>query len=109
MNKPELANNRFTQCIVRAANSLRSCDYEKFFELVGEAIRINPDAPHPHNLLGIYYELNGDTNKARRHYRAAYSLDPTYKPACKNLEQICMMFDKGNPHTYDFGDEAEDG
>ena len=46
------------------------------------------DAPEPHNLLGIFYELTGDYQAARKHYRAAYALDPTYKPSCRNLERI---------------------
>jgi len=109
MSNLEILNDRFTLCILQAVKSLRTCDYEKSFKLIGEAMRINPDAPHPHNLLGILYELTGDSNKARRHFRAAYSLDPTYKPACKNLDQICTVFGNDKLHTCDFGDETEEG
>lgn len=104
MNNLEIRNDRFTLNITQAAESLQSNDIEKAYIQIIEAMCINPDAPHPHNLLGILYELKGDGDRARRHYRAAYSLDPTYKPACKNLEQICTMFD--DPHIYDFGDEV---
>lgn len=65
------------------------------------------DAPEPHNLLGIYYEQEGDLQSARKHYRAAYALDPTYKPCCRNLERI-TCFDFSTKITdADFGDGAE--
>jgi Flp pilus assembly protein TadD len=68
-----------------------------------------PSAPEPHNLLGIWFDINGNEDTARRHFRAAYSLDPTYKPACNNLEQICAMFQYSQKPSYDFGDEPKDG
>ncbi len=103
MNNSEVKNDVFWQKILQAADSLRNKELENAFKQIVEAICLDPDAPHPHNLLGIYYELSENGNLARRHYRAAYSLDPTFKPACINLERICMDF--GNrPTTYDFGD-----
>ena len=62
------------------------------------------DAPQPHNLLGIYYELGGEIDLARRHYRAAYSLDPTFSPACRNLEQISLALSNERPRIFDFGE-----
>ena len=66
----------------------------------------HPDAPEPHNLLGIWFELKGNEDKAHRHYRAACALDPTFMPARKNLERICRVFDIKNQKTYDYGVEA---
>ncbi len=108
MNNPNTSIAMFTKCISQAADSLRHCEMEKAHDLIVEAICIDPDAPQPHNLLGIWFELNGNDDKARRHYRAAYSLDPTFKPACKNLEQICTMLKNLKPYSYDFGDEPEE-
>ncbi|MDP4109283.1 MAG: hypothetical protein Q8878_04565 [Bacillota bacterium] len=90
-----------------ATESLRSLDFDKAYELITDAIKLNPDAPEPHNLLGIWFELKGQGDKARKHYRAAYALDPTFKPACRNLEHICTTFDYSRVHTYDFGDQPE--
>ena len=45
---------------------------------------------------------------ARKHYRAAYALDPAYRPAIRNLERI-SSFDfqiKGKP--MDYGDEPDE-
>ena len=107
MNVPETDRELFYQNIRQAAASLKDKNCEGAYSLIVEAMCLNPDAPQPHNLLGIFYELSGDGNLARRHYRAAYSLDPTFKPACSNLERICTDFDN-KPSTYDFGDVSEE-
>lgn len=101
-----LTNENFSLNISQAVKSLRDNEYEKAYGFIVEAMRIDPDAPHPHNLLGIMYELKGDGSRARRHYRAAYSLDPTFEPACRNLEQICTLLDNYKLRAYDFGDGA---
>lgn len=104
----ETTNDVFKDRITQAADHLRCCDFETAYDLITQAMHIEPDAPQPHNLLGIWFELRGDGDKARRHYRAAYSLDPTFAPACKNLEQISTAFDNKIPRTYDFGDQTEE-
>jgi len=106
MENQVLTNEKFSLNISLAVKSLRSDEYEKAYGFIVEAMRIDPNAPHPHNLLGIMYELKGDGSRARRHYRAAYSLDPTFEPACRNLEQICTLLDNYKLRTYDFGDDA---
>ena len=103
----DISNNLFTKCLSLAAQSLRHHEQEKAYYEIIEAMRIFPDSPQPHNLLGIWFEINGDDIMARRHYRAAYSLDPTFKPACKNIERICT-FENPEPFAYDFGDESEE-
>jgi Flp pilus assembly protein TadD len=107
MNNLEIFSNAFIRNIRQATDRLRQCNFTDAYRLIVEAIRINPDAPQPHNLLGIWFELNEDGDKARKHYRAAYALDPTFRPACKNLERICTMSDCGRI-PYDFGDEPEE-
>ena len=107
MNNCETDKDIFFQNIKQAAVSLQGKNCDIAYSLIVEAMRINPDAPQPHNLMGIFYELTGNGNMARRHYRAAYSLDPTYKPACSNLERICTDFDN-RPRAYDYGDVPEE-
>ena len=102
-------NDELTFGLAQAIFCLRNRNFDKAYELITETMRIAPNAPQPHNLLGILYELIGNGDNARRHYRAAYSLDPTFTPACKNLEQLCTISDKSKPRIYDFGDEATNG
>ena len=58
-----------------------------------------------HNLLGILAEFTGDLNMACKNYRASYSLDPTYKPASRNLDRITSMYPRLGNESPDFGDK----
>ena len=107
MNTPEIFINTFARRIRQATDKLHNNELAEAYKLIIDAISINPDAPQPHNLLGIWFELKGNGDKARKHYRAAYALDPTFKPSCKNLERICTMNEYTYAHSYDFGDEPE--
>lgn len=96
--------DEYSQTISEAIESLRNKNANRGYKLISKALLINPDAPEPHNLLGILAELKGDDSVARKHYRAAYALDPTYKPACRNLERL-VMFEWGPQNRdFDFGD-----
>ena len=107
MNHDAVFNDRFEQSILLAADSIRGREFQRAYDLIAEAIRLNPDAPEPHNLLGVWFELKGDGDRARRHYRAAYSLDPTFGPACRNLERIFTMYDL-HPGIPDLGGNPEE-
>lgn len=86
-----------------AINKLHCNEINEAYKIIMEALHANPNAPEPQNLLGIWNEINGNDDMARRHYRAAYALDPSYRPASKNLERLCIFFeDKRDPA--DFGD-----
>ncbi len=45
--------------------------------------------PHdavPHNLMGLMLEGKNSHPEAMKHFRAAYALDPTYRPSAWNLK-----------------------
>lgn len=71
-------------------------DYESCTETICEAMEHFPHAPEPHNLLGIVLEKLGDHPSAMRHFRAAWALDPTYKPASHNLNTYGTFFSDGS-------------
>jgi len=108
MNHAKSPDTDFSAYFARAVLSLRAGETDIAYPFILDAMRLDPDAAAPHNLLGIYYEQRGNGDKARRHYRAAYSLDPTYRPACRNLEQITLLYIQSLPHVYDYGDSFED-
>ena len=56
-------------------------DHQRCVAMICEAMGKFPNAPEPHNLLGIVMEQEGDHAGAMKHFRAAYALDPTYLPA----------------------------
>jgi len=63
-------------------------------EHVRQAIANDSTKPEALNLLGVLLEVRGDWLEAIKQYRAALALDPTYKPADKNLERVVMSNDK---------------
>lgn len=89
-----------------AVAALKARDFVAAREGIAEAMAMDMDAPEPHNLLGILYEFNEDYAAARRHYRAAYALDPTYTPSCRNLERIAAYGFSPLSGDVDFGIEA---
>jgi Tfp pilus assembly protein PilF len=103
------ANGQFLNCIRLAVQKLRNNELETSYSSIIEAMIMAPSSPSPHNLLGIWFEQSGDEDMARRHFRAAYSLDPTYKPACRNLERVCDFFRDGDVIVYDYGDDSYEG
>ncbi|MBP1744449.1 MAG: hypothetical protein H6Q58_1427 [Firmicutes bacterium] len=84
-------SNEYKSFIKEAVVKLQNREIEGAYELILNALSQNPAAPEPHNLLGALHEIRGNEDMARKHYRAAYALDPTFKPANKNLERICTF------------------
>lgn len=106
MNHSELKLSVFDSNIKQAIKKLQVREFEAAYMLIIDAMYINPNTPEPHNLLGLWFEMTGKDQLARKHYRIAYVLDPEYKPACNNLERISTLFiTKEIP--YDYGDEPE--
>lgn len=92
MSEIELVTNKFDQFLKKATGKLKNDELEEAYRDIMDAYKTDPNAPQPHNLLGIWYELKGNNDLARKHYRVAYVLDPTYKPASENLERISTLF-----------------
>ena len=82
-------------------------DYQKCVEMICEAMGKFPNAPQPHNLLGIVMEKEGDHAGAMRHFRAAYALDPAYLPARQNLDHYGTFYSRGGC-AYDESDCSQE-
>lgn len=67
---------------------LKNNKFEECRKLIEKEMAAKPDSPVPQNLLGLLEEKRFEKEKAIRHYRASYSLDPTYAPAIWNLQRI---------------------
>lgn len=91
MNDLELVTNKLDQLLNEAILKLKSYDMEDAYKSIMGACEEDPNAPQPHNLLGIWYECKGKNDLARKHYRVAYVLDPTYRPASENLERVSTL------------------
>lgn len=69
--------------------------YEACMEPICLAMAHYPDAPQPHNLMGIVLEKQGDHAAAMRHFRAAWALDPKYRPANHNMYIYGTFYTRG--------------
>ncbi len=103
MNKVGMISNKFNNYIKEATSELHNYKLEDSYKTIIKALNANPNAPEPHNLLGIWYEFKGIDDLARKHYRAAYALDPTYKPASENLQRVSTIF-ASKTIPFDFGE-----
>ena len=59
---------------------------------IADIMSIYPHAPQPHNLMGVLFEMRNDHTTAIKHFRAAWSLDPTYIPARHNLDNFASFY-----------------
>lgn len=61
----------------------------------------HPHDPVPHNLMGLMYEAMDQHAKAMRHFRAAYDLDPEFRPATWNMECFGSGYQTAHGAYYD--------
>ena len=92
----------FESYIKKAINEITNENFSEAKDCIHLAILEDDASPETHNLLGIIGEITGDLSLARKHYRAAYALDPTFKPACRNLERITKFYYRLNIRNIDF-------
>lgn len=77
--------------------------FEVAKEYIKRAMILRPEAPEPHNLLGILAEYDNNEQLACKHYRAAYALDPTYEASTNNLVRVTRGYSFKTWHKFDFG------
>ncbi|NLI22802.1 MAG: hypothetical protein GX418_14800 [Clostridiales bacterium] len=78
-------------------------DLESGKRIAVKAMGEYPHAAQPHNLLGVLLEKQGDHLSAMKHFRAAWALDPTYRPARQNLD-VFGTFCPARRYAYDESD-----
>jgi hypothetical protein len=66
--------------------------FEECEALISTAMFENPHSAVPHNLMGLMLEEKNCHTQAMNHFRAAWALDPTYKPAAWNLNCFGTVF-----------------
>lgn len=72
--------------IEQAKELINNEKYKECEVLISTAMFDFPHDPVPHNLMGLMLESENHHTEAMKHFRAAYALDPTYKPSSWNLE-----------------------
>lgn len=87
--------NELDELCVKVRVLVNDKSYQNCIDYICKAMERNPHAPQPHNLLGIVLEKMGDHSAAMKHFRAAWALDPTYRPASQNLDVYGTFFSDG--------------
>lgn len=78
-----------TDLCMKVKNIYRRKDWDSCMELIQDIWNGNfNNSAVPHNLLRIMLESQGHHPDAMRHFRAAWSLDPTFLPASQNIDAI---------------------
>ena len=78
-------------------------NYSECEKFLADAMSKYPHMPQPHNLMGVLFEMKADHVAAMKHFRAAWSLDPTYIPARHNLN-LFASFNKSGKCAFDESD-----
>lgn len=85
--------NKFIHTLtIKVRNLVEERRYKDCYKLISEAMKSNPHAAEPHNLMGILMEREGRHTDAMKHFRASWGLDPTYLPARYNMEVFGKIF-----------------
>ena len=92
--------------IAKSRKMMASHEYSKCEKLIRKAMEAYPDNAIPHNIMGILYESRGDHIGAMKHFRAAWALDPTYRPSLMNLDNFGKFF---SDKTFIFDETDEEG
>jgi Flp pilus assembly protein TadD len=96
-NKKINHNSELSQLCGSVRALIKDGNYAECTRSIRDAMRDYPHAAHPHNLMGIVLEEQGDLLAAMKHFRAAWALDPTYLPCRINLNRYGSFFAQGVP------------
>ncbi|HUU19974.1 MAG TPA: response regulator [Sedimentisphaerales bacterium] len=77
----------YESCLEFAKRCVADRHFGAAAEHVKKAISIDSSRAEAFNFLGALCEVQGDKLEGQKNYRAALSLDPTYKPAQDNLSR----------------------
>lgn len=74
------------------------------------AMAENPHSAIPHNLMGILMEHENNHQLAMKHFRAAWALDPAFRPSRFNMEKYgaCFGNERFKPDAYEESDCTEE-
>jgi len=96
--------NDYTTHLELAKRCITERHFDAAREHVGKALAIDNSRPEALNLMGALHEIGKNISEAQKYYRAALSLDPTYKPAQSNLHRSTnwpregqIIIDTGKP------------
>ncbi|MEG0797719.1 MAG: hypothetical protein RSE47_00235 [Acidaminococcaceae bacterium] len=91
MNKMQMGGIILYNLCLKVKKEIHTANKKELRQKVAEFLGKYPESPVPHNLLGIILEMENKHLTAMKHFRAAYALDPTYKPVLHNLDMAAEL------------------
>ena len=88
--KKQVNDEVMTDLCMKVKKYVEEKDWDSCMELIPRYMERYPNSAVPHNLLGIVLESQGHHPDAMRHFRAAWSLDPTFLPASQNIDAYSL-------------------
>ena len=88
--KKQVNDEVMTDLCMKVKKYVEEKDWDSCMELIPRYMERYPNSAVPHNLLGIVLESQGHHPDAMRHFRAAWSLDPTFMPASQNIDAYSL-------------------
>lgn len=70
-------------------------EFDKARNYISQAIAKDATKAEAYNLLGVIFEMYDKKQEARKQYLAATNIDPTYKPAQRNLQRVTSWSSSG--------------
>lgn len=83
----KISEENIEQLIARAKSAINERNFKAAENLLNKATNFNFEEPAIYNLLGAIEEIRGNHSEAMDRYRTALNMDPSYKPAQKNLDR----------------------
>ena len=88
--KKQVNDEVMTDLCMKVKKYVEEKDWDYCMELIPRYMERYRNSAVPHNLLGIVLESQGHHPDAMRHFRAAWSLDPTFMPASQNIDAYSL-------------------
>ena len=88
--KKQVNDEVMTDLCMKVKKYVEEKDWDSCMELIPRYMERYPNSAVPHNLLGIVLESQGHHPDAMRHFRAAWSLNPTFMPASQNIDAYSL-------------------
>lgn len=104
--KDEKKPTDYESCIQQAKAAVESKNFDLAESWVKRAIFIDTSRAEAFNFLGVLFELKNDKHSAQKYYRAALSLEPSFRPAWNNLDRSTRFSPEGKP-TLEVKPEAD--
>jgi len=86
--KDSTTMSREERQLKEAVDLIKTPDFDGARSLLQRIVGQKPECARAFNLLGVIHEKLGDMDAARRMYRVALDIDPTYHPAHGNLSRL---------------------